>query len=306
MILTLARLILHTVRRRRLSMMAGQIGWRQVPAGFWMLIDPNEWFGRTVMMGYYESHLVYCIHQCVHEGDTCLDIGAHQGYSSMHFARAAGTTGCLVAIEPTRIAFERLVQNVQRNGFRTITCVNIAAGDTPTTLEIWCNPQESGHSSIYSRPSETSVCEVISVKPVDTILAETLGEDAHSRLAFVKIDVEGYEPPVLDGMSRTLRLAQPIIWIEVNPPLLAKGGYRASDIERRLEAYNYRFFKPHFRRNAIGIPSLTLEPYRDIDARLAGKMADLVAVVPGSAGWQRILNSKIRLIEGELSPCIIS
>lgn len=301
MILPVARKVIHHLRRRRMEAMAGKTQWQRVPAGFWMLIDPNEWFGSTVMMGYYESHLVYCVHQLVHEGDACLDVGANQGYMSMHMARAAGATGRIVAIEPTRVAFDRLSQNVQRNGFSSITCVNAAAGDTQTTLEMWYDPEECGYSSVYNKPSETSVREVVAVKPADTIVTETLGDDALSRIAFVKIDVEGYEPPVLDGMPQILRESQPVLWIEVNPPVLAKGGYTAGDIERRLNAFGYRFFKPHFHRNAIGIPSLTLEPYSDLDTKLEGKMADMVAVVPDSQGWRRIQRSKIRILQGELT-----
>lgn len=297
MILPIARKVVHHFRRRRLDAMAGRILWQRVPAGFWMLIDPNEWFGSTVMMGYYESHLIYCVHQVVQAGDTCLDIGANQGYVSMHMARAAGAAGRVIAIEPTRVAFERLTQNVQRNSFQTIHCVNAAAGSTHATLEMWYDPQECGYSSIYNKPSEDSVPEVVSVKPLDAIVQEIWGEDALGRIIFVKIDVEGYEPPVLDGMPQILRQSQPVIWIEVNPPVLAKGGYRASDIEQRLNAFGYQFFKPHFHRNMIGIPSLTLEPYSDLDAKLEGKMADMVAVVPGSQGWQRIQRSRIRILE---------
>lgn len=299
MIVPLARRVIHYFRRRRLQAMAGQVKWQRVPAGFWMLIDPNEWFGRTVMMGYYESHLVYCIYHLVDKGDICLDIGANQGYTAMHMARAAGITGSVVAIEPTRVAFERLTQNVQRNRYHSIICVNTAAGDLQTTLEMWYDPEECGYSSVYNKPSETSVREIVSVKPVDIIVRESLGNNALQQIRFVKIDVEGYEPPVLDGMPQILSQSQPILWIEVNPPVLAKGGYNASDIERRLNAYGYRFFKPHFHRNALGIPSLTLEPYTDLDTRLEGKMADMVAVVPHSLGWQRIQQSKIRILEGE-------
>ncbi|MEN3001816.1 MAG: FkbM family methyltransferase [Armatimonadota bacterium] len=298
MILPIARRIVHTLRRHRLRAMAGQTGWQRVPAGFWMLIDPKEWLGRTVMMGYYESHLVFCIQQLVHLGDICLDIGAHQGYISMHMARRAGSTGCVIAIEPTRVAFERLVGHIERNRFNNIIAVQVAASDAPSTLEIWFNPEECGHSSVYNK-SEVSVLERVQAKPVDLIVREVLGENRWEQIAFVKIDVEGYEPPVLDGMKQVLSQSQPVIWIEVNPPVLAKGGYRANDIEQRLDAFGYRFFMPYFHRNALGIPSLRLEPCADLETALGGKMTDMVAVIPESKGWHRIQNSKIRFTYGE-------
>ena len=299
MILQIARFLVHTYRRRCIEAMRGQPQWRRVPAGFWMLIDPNEWLGRTIMMGYFESHLTYLIQQILQRGDLVVDVGANVGYIALWMARAVGDTGCVLAIEPVRLAYDRLIQNIERNRMRSIRCVQCAAGSHEGNLQIWVVPHKLWLSSVFNKAHEQGLLETIRVAPVDTIVAESLNEDALSRIAFVKIDVEGYEPPVLDGMPQVLSRSQPILWIEVNPPVLAKGGYNASDIERRLNAYGYRFFKPHFHRNAFGIPSLTLEPYTDLDTRLEGKMADMVAVVPHSLGWQRIQQSKIRILEGE-------
>lgn len=301
MILQLARKVIHTHRERRLAAMRGQTQWQRTPAGFWMLIDPNEWLGRTIIMGYFESDLIYFIRQILRASDAVVDVGANQGYIAMWMARAMNDTGQVVAIEPTRLAYERLTQNMRRNQISSIRCIQCAAGDREGELDLWVAPQELGHSSVFNAIHENSFQETVRVAPVDTIVQETLGDDALARIAFVKIDVEGYEPPVLDGMPQVLRQSQPVIWIEVNPPVLAKGGYHASDIERRLNAFGYRFFKPHFHRNAIGVPSLTLEPCSDLDTKLNGKMADMVAVVPNSQGWQRIQRSKIRIVEGELT-----
>lgn len=301
MILQLARRVIHTHRRRRIAAMQGQIGWQQTPAGFWMLIDPNEWLGRTILMGYFESDLAYFIAQFLQTGDMALDIGANQGYTALLMGRAVSDTGRILAIEPTGIAFDRLKQNIQRNQMRSVQCVRCAAGDCEDELRIWVAPHECGHSSVFNTAHEGGFWETVRVAPTDAIVTETLGDDALARIAFVKIDVEGYEPPVLDGMPQILRESQPVLWIEVNPPVLAKGGYTAGDIERRLNAFGYRFFKPHFHRNAIGIPSLTLEPYSNLDTKLEGKMADMVAVVPSSQGWQRIQRSKIRVLQGELT-----
>jgi FkbM family methyltransferase len=301
MILSAARKVLHAVRRRRLRSMKGKPQWARVPAGFWMYIDPNEWLGHTILMGYFESDLTYFITQILHSGDTALDIGANQGYTALWMGRAVNDTGHILAIEPTGIAFDRLQQNIQRNQMGSVQCVRSAAGDCEGELRIWVAPHECGHSSVFNIDHQDGFGEIVRVAPADTIVCETLGDDALSRITFVKIDVEDYEPLVLDGMPQILHKSQPVLWIEVNPPVLAKGGYTPGDIERRLNAFGYRLFQPHFHRNAIGIPSLTLEPYSDLDTKLEGKMADMVAVVPDSQGWRRIQRSKIRILQGELT-----
>jgi hypothetical protein len=63
MFLTLARKVIHSHRAKRIEAMHGQPQWCKVPAGFWMYIDPSEWLGKTLLMGYYESHLVFLISQ---------------------------------------------------------------------------------------------------------------------------------------------------------------------------------------------------------------------------------------------------
>ncbi|MEM4202820.1 MAG: FkbM family methyltransferase [Candidatus Methanomethylicaceae archaeon] len=297
MILQLARLVVHTYRRLRIKAMHGQTQWRKVPAGFWMFIDPNEWQGYTILMGYYESDLAYFIDQVLLSGDVAVDIGANQGYIAMLMARAVGITGHVIAIEPVTSTFKKLKQNVRRNKMHQIACVQCAAGDRLGKIDIGVAAKESSYSSILFDKDVHNSYETVRVAPCDTIIAEILGKEALNNIVFVKCDVEGYEPLVLDGMQEVLRRSRPIIWIEVEPSLLAKGGYRPGDIERRLSILGYRFFRPHFYRNAIGIPSLYLESCTDLEANVGSRMANMVAAVPGSKGWQRIQHSKVNLLK---------
>ena len=67
----------------------------------------------------------------------------------------------------------------------------------------------------------------------------------------VKIDVQGYEPNVLDGMARTLAAHRPIVWMEVSQPTISEldrcgglaalmpAGYR---MYRFRTAYRYMLF----------------------------------------------------------------
>jgi hypothetical protein len=144
MFLTLARKVIHSHRAKRIEAMHGQPQWCKVPAGFWMYIDPSEWLGKTLLMGYYESHLVFLISQVCQRGDVCVDIGANQGYISLQMARRVGTEGCVLAIEPIEPTFERLVGNIQRNRASQVHCIHRAAGACVQSLEIWYDPSESG------------------------------------------------------------------------------------------------------------------------------------------------------------------
>jgi len=295
MFLTLARKVIHSQRAKRIEAMHGQPQWRKVPAGFWMYIDPCEWLGKTLLMGYYESHLVFLISQVCQRGDVCVDIGANQGYIALHMARRAGMEGRVLAIEPIEPTFERLVRNIQRNRASQVHCIRRAAGACVQSLEIWYDPSESGHASVYNRPSEQAARVTIQVEPADSILEQHLTASQLDKLIFAKIDVEGFEPAVLEGFRRTLQRSQPLLWIEKNPNCLQKGGFTVSDITRPLTALGYRIYEPAFRRNFLGIASLTLTPADIHSERFNTEFDDIIAVVPDSKGWARLCCSRIHI-----------
>jgi len=295
MLLTLARKVIHSQRAKRIEAMHGQPQWCKVPAGFWMYIDPSEWLGKTLLMGYYESHLVFLISQVCQRGDVCVDIGANQGYISLQMARRVGTEGCVLAIEPIEPTFERLVGNIQRNRASQVHCIHRAAGACVQSLEIWYDPSESGHASVYNRPSEQATRVTIQVEPADSILEQHLNPHQLDKLIFAKIDVEGFEPLVLQGFRRTLQRSQPLLWIEKNPNCLQKGGFTVSDITRPLCELGYRVYEVSFRRNFLGIASLTLSPADIHSERFNAEFDDIVAVVPHSEGWERLQRSRIHV-----------
>ena len=293
MLLTLARKVIHSQRAKRIEAMHGQPQWRKVPAGFWMYIDPKEWLGRTVLMGYYESHLVHFIHTVCLSGDVCVDIGANQGYIALHMARRVGMGGRVLAIEPIEPTFERLVGNIQRNRASQVHCIHRAAGACVQSLEMWYDPSESGHASVYNRSSEQATRITIQVEPADAILEQHLTPQQLDKLIFAKIDVEGFEPAVLEGFRRTLQRSQLLLWIEKNPNCLQKGGYTVSDITRPLCELGYHIYEPSFHRNFLGIASLTLTPADIHSERFNTKLGDIIAVVPRSIGWERLQRRRI-------------
>jgi hypothetical protein len=65
--------------------------------------------------------------------------------------------------------------------------------------------------------------------------------NALDRIAFLKVDVEGYETVVFEGAKGLLaRRAVATILFEVAPPLAIRAGFGASRPARMLEEYGYR------------------------------------------------------------------
>jgi hypothetical protein len=79
------------------------------------------------------------------------------------------------------------------------------------------------------------------VLDVQTWSLDELVDGVEGQLAFVKIDVEGHEPQVLEGADRTLREMKPLVLCEFNDILLRDAG---SSSEQLLELFRQRGYSP--------------------------------------------------------------
>ena len=132
-------------------------------------------------------------------GSLCLDVGAHIGLTSLTIA--ALRPDCrVVAFEPLPQAQRCLRQNVSSNGIKNIELIEAAVGDVSSTISF----DDHGPWSVATRG--TSVLSKI-VRLDDLELGSP---------AFIKIDVEGFEPNVLAGARALIAKARPLILMEFN------------------------------------------------------------------------------------------
>jgi FkbM family methyltransferase len=164
----------------------------------------------------HEKHITTFITAHVEEGDVCLDIGANIGYFAVQLAAACGPNGLVYAYEPDRTNFAWLEKNcsIARSRGLNITPVQAAASDTSGYLRVVKGRESTMHRVDRLRAEESLDAKVPSVV-IDSEL-ERLGIAA--RLKLIKIDVEGFEPHVLKGLTNTVcrRLVKYII-MEVQP-----------------------------------------------------------------------------------------
>jgi hypothetical protein len=134
------------------------------------------------------------------------------------------------------------------------------------------------------------------MRPLDSLWNDLKSQHRLEPLSLVKIDVEGAEPMVLEGFRQTLQAHQPILWIEINPPLLKMAGQDENSVISFLKSMNYNIYIPIWQRNWLGIPSLTLQPLDRRAIPANNKYYNAVAVVPNTSGWERLRASRIRLL----------
>lgn len=134
-------------------------------------------------------------------GATVLDIGANKGIYSYWLAKAVGTHGRVLAIEPQPEMSEYIRQ--RRLG-STVEIVNLALSDADGVSQLSRKRPGDGSASL-SRNIGTSI-------PVKLAKLDDIGPI--SNLKFIKCDVEGHELKVFRGGENLIRKFSPVIQFE--------------------------------------------------------------------------------------------
>jgi FkbM family methyltransferase len=160
---------------------------------------------QSLRRGYpWEPHVRDAFKRYVKPGSTVLDIGAHIGSHTVTLARLVGPRGKVYAFEPQRKIFRELYHNLALNRSRNAVPLRFAVSDKPMILEMNPIKGADGHTTVG--------------KGGDRVEARTIDSFGFTNVSVIKIDVEGYELPVLRGAAKTIRGSLPVIIIELRHP----------------------------------------------------------------------------------------
>jgi FkbM family methyltransferase len=164
----------------------------------------------------WEPDLTHFIRRRLSAGDTFVDVGANIGYYTVLASKWVGPRGRVVAIEASPRVFQDLRANVDLNRTSDHTrLVNMAASDRVGELEVFAGPEYNiGLTTTVSSRGFPAQAHIPCAPLGDLMSAE---EVRAARI--VKIDVEGGEPAVLDGMGSFLDQAtqEVEILVELSP-----------------------------------------------------------------------------------------
>jgi FkbM family methyltransferase len=207
-----------------------------VNAGFQMELDGrDEVTGELLRTGEWEASTGATLREHLHPADTFVDVGCHVGYFSLLASQLVGESGQVISIEANPNTADRAQRNIAINGTRNITLVRKACGDETKELAFHCARMiNSGGSSLaQANAGRGSQAVVVQAVTLDSLLVGI------PRISLMKVDVEGFELPVLRGAVQTLEREHPALVLELKPELLVNANTSEGEARAWLAAHGY-------------------------------------------------------------------
>lgn len=168
-------------------------------------------------------------------GDVFVDVGANFGLYSLLASRLVGSGGAVYAIEASPTIYARLLRNLEINAASNVVAFNLAASDRAGCLTVYLGPDtNSGATSTVDEavelPRRGAALETeVEAKPLWQIVPDQLWP----KIAVIKIDVEGAEARVLEGLAPMLTALpeRAAIIVELNRTILQQAfGLTPADV----------------------------------------------------------------------------
>ena len=206
--------------------------------GFRVQVDLEDRMGQFLYaVGQYERPTSLLIRSLLDTGSTFLDIGANLGYFTLLAAKHVGPGGRVIAFEPLPSAHSRLRQNVSLNEFNNCQLHRVALSNRRGTAPFFKGPEHhSGLSSLRPLESFHGVSS-IKVERLDDVVSASTAVD------LVKIDVEGAEVKVIQGMQNLLAAQRPELIVEVTEEFLESFSHDVGDLFGELRPLGYKMFR---------------------------------------------------------------
>ena len=168
-------------------------------------------------------------------GGHIIDVGANIGYTTVLFADYVTPGFKIFAIEPHPANFEKLQENVARYGLEDrVVLIRAAVGEADGETDLWQNETSHADHRILTASLNDSLAEnSFQTLKVPLITLDSLSSEYSlaGSVKFVKIDVQGYELPVLEGMKMLLQENSEMkVCLEYYPEMMREMGFQADKI----------------------------------------------------------------------------
>jgi FkbM family methyltransferase len=169
------------------------------------------------------------------KAEVIFDIGANTGLYSL-VAQAANPDAKIYAFEPVKRIAEKFRDNIRLNGYNIELIEKAASNIDGTTIIYDDDNSENNYSATLNKEFGVSAGTSNEI-PIEVIRLDSFIEQNQiMKLDLIKIDVETYEPEVLEGFTNYLQLFKPAILIEILNPVVGE------KVSEKVKSLGYLYF----------------------------------------------------------------
>jgi FkbM family methyltransferase len=204
----------------------------ETPAGIKLHLDPLSHLGaRLLQYDTYEPGTEAIFRKYIGEESVVVDVGANEGYFSILAAKLS-PRGHVFAIEPQQRCVNVLRRNIEANALHNCSIVDVALGKEDGLGKLLLMPSiNTGASSLVRTYRFSKRQQAVRMVAATSLFADTKAE----RWDFVKVDVEGYEAEVVEGLLPLVRRNKiGVLLLDYHPSILAQRGIDAGELHRHL------------------------------------------------------------------------
>jgi len=187
----------------------------------------------ALTFGVYEKSEIALMKRVFKPGQVMLDIGANVGLYTGIGGNIIGSQGRIFAFEPDPQSLGFLKKTVAANALENTEVVNAAASNVNGKTTLYVSTNNRGDNRLYDNELSDESFEVDTLRLDDFL--EPKGIQA---VDVIKIDVQGFEGQVIEGMENTLKNSSNLqMLMEFWPQGLATAGTDPVELLNRLESY---------------------------------------------------------------------
>lgn len=190
--------------------------------------------------GWHEPLFTRAIMEELKKGMTVIDIGANIGYYALLEAKSIGNEGKVYAIEPEPVNFESLKGNIALNKYSNIETYLLAIGNSNGKKTLYQSASPNLHNLLGTPEGSGSKSPYIGTIDVQTMTLDEFLKDKKPP-DFIRMDVEGYEYYVVEGMKNTLNTNRNMkIFIELHSATMKMAGLKLEVMMTTLSNAGFR------------------------------------------------------------------
>lgn len=199
--------------------------------------------------GNFEFHEIKFISSFLQSGDAFIDVGANIGYFSVVASRSVGT-GSVHSFEPTKKTYKRLLESIDLNKTKNIYPHKVALSDVKERREF--TTSNDGFDAYNSLGVPSQGIDFSKETLTTVTLDAFLKEQNIATPTLIKIDVEGWEIPVIKGMKELLnKKDSPVLMVEFTEDNAKLSGFSCANLFNLISSFNYALYKYNWVTNEL-------------------------------------------------------